>query len=75
MTVNDANVLDLTTGMTLEAWVNPDVAPSNWRSIIAKERASNSLTYQLTAGSNSSNRPATRIYAGTGSARCRVGPA
>ena len=64
VTVNDANVLDLTTGMTLEAWVNPDVAPSNWRSIIAKERASNSLTYQLTAGSNSSNRPATRIYAG-----------
>ena len=50
--------------MTLEAWVNPDVAPNNWRSIIAKERASNSLTYQLTAGSNSSNRPATRIYAG-----------
>ena len=66
VTVNDANALDLTTGMTLEAWVNPDVAPNNWRSIIAKERASNSLTYQLTAGSNSSNRPATRIYAGGG---------
>ena len=66
VSVNDATVLDLTTGMTLEAWVNPDVAPSNWRSIIAKERASNSLTYQLTASSNSANRPATRIYASGG---------
>jgi glucose/arabinose dehydrogenase/PKD repeat protein len=64
VSINDANALDLTTGMTLEAWVNPDVAPNNWRSIIAKERASNSLSYQLTASSNSGNRPATRLYAG-----------
>ena len=35
--VPDANSLDLTTGMTLEAWVQPDTLNS-WREVILKER-------------------------------------
>jgi hypothetical protein len=37
VTVPDSNSLDLSTGMTLEAWVYPTVAPTNWNSIIMKE--------------------------------------
>src|SRR3990172_4785636 len=36
VTVNDADSLDLTTGMTLEAWVNPSIVTSNWRDVIYK---------------------------------------
>jgi hypothetical protein len=61
VTVNDANSLDLTTGMTLAAWVYPTVAPSGWRTIVAKER-SGGVVYFLHAGSTSNNRPATGVY-------------
>ena len=37
MTVPDAPVLDLTTGMTLEAWVFPTVAPTDWRAVVGKD--------------------------------------
>ncbi len=37
VTVPDSNALDLTNGMTLEAWVNPRTL-SGWRSLILKER-------------------------------------
>ena len=37
MTVNDAPSLRLTTGMTLEAWVNPKVL-SGWRPAVQRER-------------------------------------
>jgi hypothetical protein len=63
VTVNDANVLDLTTGMTMESWVYPTVPPSGWRTVITKERPSG-VTYYLHAGSSSSNRPATGVYIG-----------
>jgi hypothetical protein len=36
VTVNDANSLDLTTGMTLEAWVNPTTVSAGWRDVIYK---------------------------------------
>ena len=36
VTVPDANSLDLTTAMTLEAWVNP-TATGNWRTVLIKE--------------------------------------
>ena len=36
VTVPDAAALDLTTGMTLEAWVNPAVAPTGWKDVIYK---------------------------------------
>jgi hypothetical protein len=65
VTVADTNTLDLTTGMTLEAWVYPTVQPSSWRTIVAKEQTSG-LPYFLHAGSSSSNRPATgALIAGT----------
>ena len=65
VTVVDAASLDLTTAMTLEAWVNPAAVPTNWRSIVVKERATNSMTYQLAANSNT-NVPATRGYIANG---------
>ncbi|HYT58842.1 MAG TPA: tandem-95 repeat protein [Haliangiales bacterium] len=36
VTINDAASLDLTTAMTLEAWVNPSVVSSAWRDVIYK---------------------------------------
>ena len=44
--VNDSNSLDLTTGMTLEAWVYPTTTPSGWRTLIVKD-----YVYTLYAGS------------------------
>jgi fibronectin type 3 domain-containing protein len=54
VTVPDAPSLRLTTGMTLEAWVNPTSAPTGWRAIIDK----NVDGYYLTASSDNGNRPA-----------------
>ena len=48
VSVPDANSLDLTTGMTLEAWVNPSALGSSWRSVIFKERPG-STAYDLYA--------------------------
>jgi PKD repeat protein len=40
VTVNDANDLDFTTGMTLEAWVYPTASGGgSWRNVLIKERA------------------------------------
>src|SRR5262249_48032634 len=39
VTVADANSLDLTNAMTIEAWVNP-TALNDWRNILTKETAS-----------------------------------
>jgi len=63
VTVNDANSLDLTTTMTLEAWVFPTVTPSGWRTIIGKE-ASGRLCWYLHAGTDNANRPAAGVYVG-----------
>jgi hypothetical protein len=48
VSIPDANDLDLTTGMTLEAWVNP-TANSGWRTAIMKELGSD-LAYALYSG-------------------------
>ena len=48
VTVADAPSLDLTTGMTLEAWVLPTVALSDWRAVIDKDVD----RYYLMASSN-----------------------
>ena len=45
--IPDAGSLDLTTGMTLEAWINPS-ASGTWRSILLKERPAG-LAYALYA--------------------------
>ena len=54
VTVPDADSLDLTTGMTLEAWVNP-AALSGFTTVMLKERTGG-LAYSLYASDNS-NRP------------------
>jgi Concanavalin A-like lectin/glucanases superfamily/Fibronectin type III domain/Viral BACON domain len=60
VTVADANVLDLTTGMTMEAWVRPSAIGSLWRTVMLKEQPG-SLIYALYAG-DGSGRAATDIF-------------
>ncbi len=50
VTVPDSATLDLTTGMTLEAWVRPAVA-GGWRTAIAKDQPGN-LAYGLYTNTN-----------------------
>ena len=61
VTVDDHATLDLTSGMTLEAWVKPS-ALSGWRTALIKETASG-LAYALYAHDNSP-RPAAYIRIG-----------
>jgi hypothetical protein len=60
VTIADANSLDLTTGMTLEAWVQPTAIGSLWRCVILKEQPG-SLIYALYAG-DSTGRPAMDVF-------------
>ena len=60
VTVNDSNSLDLTTGMTLEAWIYPTATPTNWSTALLKEQTSD-LVYGLYAGSPT-NRPGVYIF-------------
>ena len=53
--IADSSSLDLTTGMTLEAWVRPNATA--WRTVLLKERPSG-LAYAL-YGSTDNNRPST----------------
>ena len=74
VSVADANSLDLTTGMTLEAWVQLDTV-SSWRTTILKEKPGG-LVYSLYANS-SSNRPQGETVTGTGAGTAHlagVGP-
>jgi fibronectin type 3 domain-containing protein len=57
VTVPDSNSLDLSVGMTLEAWVRPDLG--SWRTAILKERPGG-LAYAMYA-STDTNRPSTEI--------------
>jgi hypothetical protein len=59
VTVADAPALDLTTGMTLSAWVYPTVAPAGWRTVILKEQPGQ-LVYSLYASSDT-NQPSSHI--------------
>jgi hypothetical protein len=61
VTVNDTAALDLTTGMTLEAWVRPS-SLSDWRTVLLKQ-GSGGLTYSLYA-SNDDSLPESDIYVG-----------
>lgn len=61
VTVPDSASLDLTNGMTLEAWVNP-VAISSWRTVILKEIPGD-LSYALYANGDNS-RPGVWITIG-----------
>src|SRR5207248_7884083 len=59
VTVNDSNSLDLTTGMTLEAWVNPTVINS-WECVVLKEDSTD-LTYALYGDNNGNDSGGPRV--------------
>lgn len=56
VTIADANSLDLTTGMTLEAWVRP-ADRQGWSTVIAKERGGNNVGYVLYASAGTDEPP------------------
>jgi len=62
VTIADADALDLSTAMTLEAWVQPS-AIAGWRTVLMKEAAS-SAAYELYANEDT-NRPSAYFVAGT----------
>jgi methionine-rich copper-binding protein CopC len=55
VTVNGSSSLNLTTGMTLEAWVKPTATSTNWTAVMLKERT-NGLDYALYA-TDGANQP------------------
>jgi len=64
VSVPDSNSLDLTSGMTLEAWVNPTVSGGGaFRTVVVKERPGD-LVYGMYANSDS-NRPQSQVTIGS----------
>ncbi len=59
VTVNDAPSLDLTSGMTLEAWVYPTMDMTDWATVIQKEQK-DGVSYYLSANSDT-YQPATGL--------------
>ncbi|MDP9491802.1 MAG: Ig-like domain-containing protein, partial [Actinomycetota bacterium] len=66
VSVPDSNLLDLTTGMTLEAWVKPTALGTAWKTTIFKHRNANAtnMVYVMYANRNTS-RPVGEITVGT----------
>jgi hypothetical protein len=62
VTVPDSNSLDLTTGMTLMAWVRPTAAGGTWRTVVAKD-AGTTLSYVLYSNRNT-NVPNSELFIG-----------
>ena len=67
--INDSASLHLTTGMTLEAWVNPSTASSAWRDVIYKGKDN----YFLEGSSPSGGSPTGGVTTGTDSSSVDVG--
>jgi PKD repeat protein len=63
VTIQDSASLDLTSGMTLEAWAYPTETMSGWRTLITKQQA-DGASYYLYANSDI-NRPANGVFTGT----------
>ena len=63
VTVGDSSSLDLTSGMTLSAWVYPTSWATGWKSLIRKERTGG-FAYALNANTDS-NKPNTALRIGT----------
>ena len=63
VTVNDAASLDLTTGMTVEAWVYPTESMTGWRTLVTKESPPDRASYYLHANSDT-DQPATGVFIG-----------
>jgi fibronectin type 3 domain-containing protein/predicted transcriptional regulator len=60
VTIPDAAALHLTTGMTLEAWVNPSTVNGNWRDVVYKGNDN----YYLEATSTNASKPDAGLIAG-----------
>jgi hypothetical protein len=60
VTIPDSNPLDLTTGMTIEAWMRPTAVGTDWLTVLLKEQPGN-LIYALYAG-DGNGRPATHVF-------------
>ena len=60
VTIPDAASLHLSTGMTLEAWVNPSTVNANWRDVIYKGNDN----YYLEATSTNASKPDAGMIAG-----------
>ena len=72
VTVADSNSLDLTSGMTLEAWVNPSaLGATAWRCVLFKEQT-NDMVYSLYAHQGTA--PLGQVFTG-GQERNAVGTA
>ena len=70
VTVNDSASLHLTTGMTLEAWVDPSTLSSpdqGWVAAISKEHqnSSNDISYSLYGATGTGTSPAGHVLVGT----------
>jgi hypothetical protein len=63
VTINATTALDLTSGMTLEAWVNPTSPSSGLSTILLKERAGG-LDYALFASDGTARPPSAYIHVG-----------
>lgn len=62
VTVNDSASLDLTNGMTLEAWVYPTATMSGWQSVITKEQPGGFGAVYYLAANSDLNQPEVAIY-------------
>ena len=62
VTVPDSASLDLTNGMTLEAWVNPSATMSGWQSVITKEQPGGFGAVYYLAANSDLNQPEVAIY-------------
>jgi chitodextrinase len=62
VTVADSSSLDLTKGMTIEAWVNPTALTGRWRTVAVKEQPGQ-LDYALYAHTNSEG-PSAHVFVG-----------
>jgi hypothetical protein len=69
VTIQDKASLDLTTGMTLEAWVRPTASATYWTAVVAKEQPNdpnNDVGYALYAADGSGKPPAVHGLFGSG---------
>ena len=62
VTVPDAKSLDLTSALTLEAWVNPSALGTVWRDVLFKEQPGD-MIYSLYANQNTT-RPIGQVFIG-----------
>src|SRR5205823_3746538 len=64
VTVPDSASLHLTTGMTLQAWLYPTAASTDWTAAVIKERGTTSLAYALYATDGANQPPAGYVNIG-----------